>query len=266
MVQTKLPCLILFGLLAISPLAVFGQTSNPPNKVSFGVSMRLTDHALEAISVGYQEDELLDEDDQSSSKKNEDSKSESERENEEGENSSSDNQERDSADSELEPKTESDEKEKSLADSFPVANLRGGINDNSLQRAIAKREIADPNMEFLASAAFAPTEYHCYGPQVWKTWESPNVRYRPLYFEDENLERYGHSAGHHLQPYKSGVHFISRVVTLPYQVAARGTRDCEYGLGYFRPGNCNPAYRQQFELSKRGVVAQALTVGLILGL
>jgi hypothetical protein len=99
-----------------------------------------------------------------------------------------------------------------------------------------------------------------------KTWESPNVRYRPLYFEEENLERYGNHTGHFLQPYKSGVFFLSRVVTLPYQMAAQGTEDCEYGLGYFRPGNCNPAYRQRIERSAGGFIVQSLTIGAILGL
>lgn len=264
MVRSKLQWMILSGLLATIPWTALGQTWKPappsPSPSALGVSLRLTDQSPVAVQVGYQEQEPSAGDNSGSDKNENTEKAETEIDR----NGLSDGDE--SASNNLDALDKSDEKETSLADSFPVANLRGGINDNSLQRAIAKREIADPNMEFLTAAAFAPTEYQGYAPQVWKTWESPNVRYRPLYFEDENLERYGNSVGHHLQPYKSGVHFISRVVTLPYQMAAQGTRDCEYGLGYFRPGNCNPAYRQQFQLSRRGVVAQALTLGLFLGL
>lgn len=157
-----------------------------------------------------------------------------------------------------------EEKEKSLLDSLPLADLYGGIRNDSMGRAIANREIADPNLNFMFSAVGAPTSYREGSPFTWKTWDSPNVRYRPLYFEDENLERYGHTIGHHLQPYKSGLRFLGGVVTLPYQLAAQGTRDCEYGMGYFRPGNCNPAYRSGLERSPRGTVVQALTIGAIL--
>jgi hypothetical protein len=251
MVQNKLHWLNVLGLLAASPLAAFGQTGDPtaskPIRLATGSSVWLADQTGLAIPVGYQEQQPSTNDTEANTSKN---------------NSIIDR----SVPTNPEPKVDRDEQENPLADSFPATNLRGGINDNSLQRAIAKREITDPNMEFLAAAALAPIEYQCQAPQVWKTWDSPNVRYRPLYFEDENLERYGNGVGYVLQPYKSGLHFISRVVTLPYHIAAEGTRDCEYGLGYFRPGNCNPAYRQQFELSKRGAVAQALTLGLILGL
>ncbi len=157
-----------------------------------------------------------------------------------------------------------DEKEKSLLDSLPVADLYGGIRNDSMGQAIAKREIVDPNLGFMASAGGAPALFREGSALTWKTWDSPNVRYRPLYFEDENLERYGHHIGHHLQPYKSGLRFLGGVVTLPYQLAAQGTRDCEYGMGYFRPGNCNPAYRSGIERSPRGTVVQALTIGAIL--
>jgi hypothetical protein len=158
------------------------------------------------------------------------------------------------------------DEEESLSTKLQVVDLKAGIKPDSFQRAVAKREIVDPNLAFINTAV---NHEFCYGfdaPLVWKTWESPNVRYRPLLFEDENLERYGNHAGYYLQPYKSGLHYASRVVTLPYQLATQGCHDCEYGLGYFRPGNCNPAYHQRMERSKRGLIAQGLVVGAILGL
>lgn len=155
--------------------------------------------------------------------------------------------------------------ETSLLKAFPVADLHAGIPTGSFQRACGNRVIADPNYQFLASAYQAPHHWGS-GCLSWKTWESPNVRYRPLLFEEENVERYGQHAGYYLQPYVSGVHFFGSVVALPYKIASDGWIDCEYGLGYYRPGNCNPAYRKRINRSARGLILQTATVGAVLAL
>ena len=160
-----------------------------------------------------------------------------------------------------EPNDEAEEN--TLLMSLPVANLYGGIEDQSMQRTVYHREIANPNTSTIDSAHAAPDYFQVGCAPVWKTWESPNVRYCPLYFEDENLERYGHHYNH-LQPFVSGVRFFSGVVALPYKWGALHNQGCEYGLGYDRPGNCNPAYRTSIDHSPEGVILQALTVGGIL--
>ena len=156
----------------------------------------------------------------------------------------------------------SDEEEgNNLIDKIPVGNLYGGIAHNSMQRTVYKRDIANPNTSFNGMLQAAPVLAN--GCAVkYKTWESPNVAYRPLYFEDENLERYGNHQGN-FQPLVSGFKFYSTVITLPYRVKASGGQ-CEYGLGYYRPGNCNPAHKSSIIKSGGGAAAQVLVIGTIL--
>ena len=72
-------------------------------------------------------------------------------------------------------------------------------------------------------------------------WEAPAFCHRPLYFEDENLERHGRSWGC-LQPAASTVHFAGRTLAFPYLVGAIPPHECIYTLGRERPGTC-AAYR-----------------------
>lgn len=102
--------------------------------------------------------------------------------------------------------------------------------------------------------------------QTSMPWVSPDVCWQPLYFEQANLERYGN---HHalIQPAVSGAHFFASTVFLPYKIASESPYCCRSGLGYDRPGNCVPAYRQRIDLNARGLVGQGLvTTGLIFGL
>jgi hypothetical protein len=68
-------------------------------------------------------------------------------------------------------------------------------------------------------------------------WHAPGLCHRPLYFEEPNLERYGHHAGCVLQPLVSGAHFFSAVGTLPLRMALRPPHRCRYSLGHGRPGS-----------------------------
>jgi hypothetical protein len=158
--------------------------------------------------------------------------------------------------------TRQDRNDTPIDELLPTVDLNAGISLNSFQRTLARREIGDLNQSFLASAQYAPA-YYTYEPQMfWKTWTSPNMLHRPLYFEEPNLERYG--IHRRWQPVVSGTHFVLNVATLPYQIGAQCPDCCEYSLGRFRPGNCTPAYRHSANVSAKGGIAQALTVGLIL--
>jgi hypothetical protein len=68
-------------------------------------------------------------------------------------------------------------------------------------------------------------------------WQAPALCHRPLYFEEPNLERYGHHAGCLLQPLVSGAHFFSAVGALPLRVALDHPHLSHYNLGYARPGS-----------------------------
>jgi len=68
-------------------------------------------------------------------------------------------------------------------------------------------------------------------------WQAPALRHRPLYFEEPNLERYGHTAGCLLQPVVSAAHFFSAVPALPLKMALRRPHSGHYTLGHSRPGS-----------------------------
>ncbi len=70
-------------------------------------------------------------------------------------------------------------------------------------------------------------------------WEAPAFAHRPLYFEEVNLERYGHYVPR-LQPALSGAHFVTNLATLPYQLWMYPPCEPIYTLGHHRPGSCNP--------------------------
>ncbi len=78
-------------------------------------------------------------------------------------------------------------------------------------------------------------------------WEAPNIYYRPLYFEDVALERYGQTPDDHWQTAISAAHFFSSACLLPLHMGYDPIRSCDYPLGYCRPGNCtNRIWQRQF--------------------
>lgn len=64
--------------------------------------------------------------------------------------------------------------------------------------------------------------------------------YNPLYFEEINLERYGYGCHDCLQPFCSAAHFFGRVPLLPCMMLRECPTACNYALGHYRPGSCNP--------------------------
>ena len=85
---------------------------------------------------------------------------------------------------------------------------------------------------------------HCFGTAKVFAWAAPNIRYQPLYFEDVPLERYGQTHGLIAQPIRSGIHFYTSCLLLPYHMYRDPVHSCDYPLGYCRPGSCVPAVRQ----------------------
>jgi hypothetical protein len=64
--------------------------------------------------------------------------------------------------------------------------------------------------------------------------------HKPLYFEEVQLERYGHTAGPVRQPFISGAHFFVNLAALPYKMAINPPHECQYALGYYRPEAVHP--------------------------
>jgi len=94
------------------------------------------------------------------------------------------------------------------------------------------------------------------------TWKASSLCHKPLYFQDVQLERYGHSAGPLVQPVLSGAHFFLNIAALPYTIAIQPPYECRYPLGYYRPGDCAPWLVPPVPLSVRGgLIAAGVYVG-----
>lgn len=92
-------------------------------------------------------------------------------------------------------------------------------------------------------------------PQTF-TWKASSLCHKPLFFENIQLERYGHSHGPFLQPVQSVAHFFTSLVTLPYQTSIHPPNECQYALGYYRPGNCAPWLKDPIPISLDGFKRQ----------
>ncbi|PHY03584.1 MAG: hypothetical protein CK530_00460 [Planctomycetaceae bacterium] len=92
------------------------------------------------------------------------------------------------------------------------------------------------------------------------TWKAAGYCHKPLYFEDWNLERYGHSRGWLADPFVSAAHFFVTIPVLPYKMGVELPWECIYPVGYYRPGNCAPWTCPAVPISARGMALEAATV------
>lgn len=92
------------------------------------------------------------------------------------------------------------------------------------------------------------------------TWKASALCHKPLYFEEVALERYGHSVGPIKQPFISGAHFFGSLAFLPYQMGIHPPTECQYALGYYRPGSCAPWLVPPVPFSFRGTLAEAAVI------
>ena len=92
------------------------------------------------------------------------------------------------------------------------------------------------------------------------TWRASELCHKPLYFEDKNLERYGHSHGPFIQPLMSAAHFVVNAALLPYNSGVHPPNDCIYALGDYRVGSCAPWLVPAFPLSRDGAVRQTVAI------
>ena len=88
------------------------------------------------------------------------------------------------------------------------------------------------------------------------TWYASSLCHKPLYFENIQLERYGHTHGPVLQPLASTVHFFGKLFFLPYNTSINPPNECQYALGFYRPGNCAPWLKDPFPISLSGAARQ----------
>lgn len=102
-------------------------------------------------------------------------------------------------------------------------------------------------------------------PMLSYFWDAPCICYRPLYFEETNLERYGYGCCCPclIQPAVSAAHFFGTIPCLPYCMAEHCPCECEYTLGHYRPGSCPP---QRFHWPTCKPIAAAAEAGVVTGL
>ena len=121
-------------------------------------------------------------------------------------------------------------------------------------------DLSDKDLCFVGSWWSLPTECALgdepFPGRAWDgttfTWKASGVCHKPLYFEEPQLERYGHSLGPIKQPLVSGAHFFLNVAALPYNMGIHPPHECQYPLGYYRPGSCAPWLVPPIPLSIRG--------------
>lgn len=153
---------------------------------------------------------------------------------------------------------------------------RGRLKDLAYEKVVIETEfgtmeelpinrISEADLAYLSKNWGLPQEclieQVAYQERSWThskvTWKASNLCHKPLYFEDVNLERYGHDAGPFAQPIISSAHFFANIAVLPYKMGVHAPSECQYTLGYYRPGNCAPWIVPPVPLSLRGGLYQA---------
>jgi hypothetical protein len=89
------------------------------------------------------------------------------------------------------------------------------------------------------------------------TFKASGSCHKPLYFEEPQLERYGHEWGPVVQPVISTANFVKNVAILPYKMGIHPMNECQYPVGYYRPGECAPWTVGPVPISLRGALLQA---------
>ncbi|HTQ37624.1 MAG TPA: hypothetical protein VMJ32_01275 [Pirellulales bacterium] len=107
----------------------------------------------------------------------------------------------------------------------------------------------------LSTDAFVPRNWQC----LTYTWKASALCHKPLYFEEDSIERYGHSWGPlGFEDAQTYIHFFGDLVLLPYNVGVQTPCECDYALGYYRVGDCAPWICDPFPLSCRGLLTGAI--------
>ncbi|MFN3191356.1 MAG: hypothetical protein ACE361_12600 [Aureliella sp.] len=139
------------------------------------------------------------------------------------------------------------------------------LEANGVERKIRLQNLSDVDLAYVGEAWNIPLNCGS-GNDTFEgrnfvastvQWKAPGHCHKPLYFEQTQLERYGHEAGPIVQPLISTAHFFANIAVLPYKMGIHPPNECQYSLGYYRPGNCAPYMVQPLPLSLRGAAAQA---------
>jgi len=142
------------------------------------------------------------------------------------------------------------------------------IDVDGVSREIALRDLCDVDLAYIGKAWNLPVSCGTgidavagrnFVPSTVQ-WKASALCHNPLYFEEVQLERYGHELGPVLQPIVSTVHFFGNIAVLPYKMGIHPPQECQYSLGYYRPGSCAPYMVPPIPISLRGAATQAVAV------
>lgn len=97
-------------------------------------------------------------------------------------------------------------------------------------------------------------------PEMYYSWEATNSFYYPLYFEDPDLERYGHTRRPIGQLASSIGRFTVQLAFMPYQMTLAPLHKRVYPLGYYNPGDYVPYQKKQIPWNWKAAGVQAGTV------
>jgi hypothetical protein len=104
-------------------------------------------------------------------------------------------------------------------------------------------------------------------PRRWRSitfaWTAAATSHNPLYFEDEQLERYGNGFGPVTQSAVSAVRFFATAPLVPYFMGVYQPNEDIYDLGQYRPGSCAPFYLDPLPLSVRGALYEGGFLGIL---
>ena len=125
-----------------------------------------------------------------------------------------------------------------------TTNINPSAGDLPENKAIARYAKEGEVHDTVGSSRYQPQQY---------VWQAPATSNRPLYFEEPNLERYGHQHAV-VQPIISGMVFFTNFAILPYKMVAQPYDECVYTLGHYRPGSPAPVrIHYPYPLQKLGV-------------
>ena len=139
------------------------------------------------------------------------------------------------------------------------------LDINGIVREVPLRDLCDVDLAYIGKAWNLPVSCGSgtevvpgrgFVPSAMQ-WKASGLCHKPLYFEEVQLERYGHEIGPLLQPVVSTVHFFGNIAVLPYKMGIHPPHECQYALGYYRPGDCAPYMLPPIPISLRGAAVQA---------
>jgi hypothetical protein len=138
----------------------------------------------------------------------------------------------------------------SIRGSDSAKELRETPGIEVLSKPISPFEIVQNSRSKDAPAELQPSlvahpdpRYFNHWPQTNALWDSPAFCFKPLYFEQTNLERYGIGYPSPTNALVSGSRFFADAALFPIKALRQPPHSCQCTLGHRRPGDCNPIQR-----------------------